>query len=114
ILTLDGHRVRSLAEATIDNWLFSNRIIHAYEKEISRDKESWFCDFSIPTESNSLVYVELWGLEDEKYVKRKQHKLSLYKKYNLRLVELDLKDLEKLDEVMKKRLSSHSKISVLS
>ena len=42
--TSDGHYVRSRAELLIDNFFYTNSIVHAYEKKLNID-ESMYCDF---------------------------------------------------------------------
>lgn len=98
--TDDGHKVRSKAEQIIDNWLYHNKIIHAYERRVPIEEEL-FCDFFIPI---GKVWIEYWGLEDEKYLKRKELKKELYKKYDKNLIDLTDKDIEKLDDILPLKL----------
>jgi hypothetical protein len=103
--TTDGHYVRSRAEMLIDNFLYYNKIIHAYEKKVNI-AEPMFCDFFIP---NHNIYIEFWGMEEnEKYAERKKHKQELYSKYNFKLIELSDKDLENLDEILATKLRLHN------
>ena len=46
------------------------------------------------------VWIEFWGIEEEKYNKRKILKKKFYQKYKKNLIELNDKDIEKLDDVM--------------
>jgi hypothetical protein len=88
----------------IDDWLFHHKIIHGYELSIPVGLPRW-CDFLIPipgTKDN--IYIEYWGLEDEKYLGRKEEKLELYRKHGLKLVELVKGDLGKVDEVLPRKL----------
>ena len=99
--TSDGHYVRSRAELVIANWLFAEGIAYAYEKRVPI-KEDIYCDFYIP---KGKVYVEFWGLEDdEAYIKRKEQKIELYKKYNLNLIEIDNNTINKIDDYLPKEL----------
>lgn len=99
--TSDGHLVSSRAEMLIDNFLYYNKIVHAYEKKVNID-EPMFCDFFIPGYN---IYIEFWGLdEEEKYKERKKRKLELYAKYNFKLIELSEKDLNNLDETLAMKL----------
>ena len=86
--TDDGHFVRSKSEHIIDNWLYHNDIVHAYERQVPI-KEALICDFFIPM---GKVWIEYWGLEDEKYLKRKDLKKELYEKNKKNLIELTDKD----------------------
>lgn len=99
--TSDGHYVRSRAEQLIDNFFYSNGIVHAYEKKLNID-EALYCDFYLP---DGKIYVEFWGLEDDKeYLSRKKRKLELYAKYGFTLIELNNSDLENIDEVLEAKL----------
>jgi very-short-patch-repair endonuclease len=99
-LTEDGHKVRSRAEQMIDNWLYHQGIVHAYERKAPIE-DDLYCDFYIP---KGKVWIEYWGLEDEKYIKRKEAKKKIYKKNGMKLIELNDKDIEKLDDVMPAKL----------
>jgi hypothetical protein len=99
----DGHFVRSKAEQIIDNWLYHKSISHAYERRLPIEEEV-YCDFFIPT---GKVWIEYWGLEDDKYLNRKEIKKSTYEKYNMKLVEITDKDIENFDDIMPLKLKSH-------
>jgi hypothetical protein len=103
----DGHYVRSRAEILIDDFLYKNGIVHAYERKLNVD-EVVYCDFYIPSQN---VYIEYWGLEDEKYLARKKAKLEIYAKYGFNLIELDDSDIENLDEKFAAKLRKY-KINV--
>lgn len=93
--TTDGHFVRSKAEMLIDNWLYMAEIVHAYERKLPIE-EDVYSDFYIPT---GKVYIEYWGYEeDEKYLKRKQQKIDIYKKYGFNLIEICDKEVQNLDD----------------
>ena len=94
---VDGHRVRSLAEAVIDDWLYENKILHAYEYPIAEGKR---CDFYIPTSKKDGIYIEYWGLTDLKYLENKKKKLLIYKKFGFKLIEIFPKDLKSLDKIL--------------
>jgi phage antirepressor YoqD-like protein len=103
--TPDGHYVRSRAEILIDDFLYKNGIVHAYERRVNIDEEM-YCDFYIPTQK---LYIEFWGLEEnEQYAERKKKKLELYAKYNLKLIEVNNSDIENLDERLASKLRKHN------
>ncbi|CAL67539.1 hypothetical protein [Christiangramia forsetii] len=103
--TPDGHYVRSRAELLIDDFLYKNGIVHAYERKVNID-EDMYCDFYIPSQK---VYIEYWGLEEnEKYAFRKKIKQELYKKYNIKLIELNDKDILNLEERLASKLRKHN------
>lgn len=93
----DGHKVRSRAEQIIDNWLYHKGIVHAYERRVPIEEEV-YCDFFIPI--GQKVWIEFWGMDEEKYIKRKELKKKYYKDNNKNLIELTDKDIEQLDDMM--------------
>ena len=103
--TPDGHYVRSRAELLIDDFLYKNGIVHAYERKLNIDEEM-YCDFYIPSEK---IYIEYWGLEENvKYAERKKIKQNLYAKYNYKLIELNDDDILNLDERLAAKLRKHN------
>lgn len=99
--TKDGHYVRSRAEVIIDDTLYDYGLVHAYEKQVPIE-EDLYTDFYLP---NGKVYIEFWGLEkDPKYSERKKVKQELYKKYELKLIELTDEDILNLDDYLPKKL----------
>ena len=106
--TKDGHFVRSRAEVIIDNYLFECNIPHAYERSLPIE-ENMYCDWYIPPfgmNSSKPVYIEFWGMDTEKYLKRKKEKQLIYRKYpELHLIELEDKDLDDIDRVLSSKLT---------
>jgi hypothetical protein len=96
----DGHYVRSKSELIIDNWLYVSKVVHAYERKLPIE-EDLYCDFYIPT---GKVYIEYWGLEEDKYIARKEKKLEIYKKYSLNLIQLTDKDVLNLEDTLLAKL----------
>ena len=97
----DGHYVRSKAELLIDNWLYDSEVVHAYERKLPVEEEI-YSDFYILT---GKVYIEYWGYEDDsKYFSRKEKKREIYKKYDLKLIELTDKDVQNLDDTLPRKL----------
>lgn len=96
----DGHLVRSKAELIIDNFLYDAKIVHACERKVPIE-EDMYCDFYIPT---GKVYIEFWGLDEDKYLARKKKKLETYSKYSLNLIELFEKDVSNLDDTLPGKL----------
>jgi hypothetical protein len=98
--TQDGHYVRSKSEIIIDNWLYNYKIVHSYERKVPIEEEL-YCDFYIPT---GKVYIEYWGLDDEKYLARKQKKLEIYKRNGLKLIQIGEKDISNLEDILPAKL----------
>lgn len=109
IRTDDGHFVRSKWERQIDNWLYTKKIPHTYEKTLNVH-ERIMCDFFIEKNTrneNEDVYIELWGKKSQRYLNRREEKLKIYKKYNLNLIELFPEDMGNLDEILTTKLSKY-------
>jgi len=99
--TKDGHYVRSKAEVMIDNWLYTEEFVHAYERKLPVE-EDVYSDFYLP---HGKVYIEYWGLEnDEKYLERKKAKQVIYEKYDFKLIELNESDIKNLDDELPRKL----------
>ncbi len=101
IRTEDGHVVRSKSEKIIDDWLYNHKIAHAYERKVPIE-EDVFCDFFLPYDKK--VWIEFWGLDDERYLERKELKKKFYSQNNKILIEISEKDIERLDDILPKKL----------
>ena len=103
--TIDGHYVRSEDEQTIDNFLFRNGVIHAYEKRLPGDK-CFYCGFYIPPQNkNQAIYIEYWGMEnDETYFEYMKTKLEIYKREQLQLIEITKNNLKNLKGYLTEKL----------
>ena len=97
----DGHKVRSKSEKIIDDWLYHHKISHAYERKVPIE-EDVYCDFFLPYDKK--VWIEFWGLDDEKYIARKELKKKFYTQNNKILIEISEKDIELLDDILPKKL----------
>ena len=101
--TADGHFVRSRGELMIADWLYHNKIRYEYEK-ILPVKQYVLCDFYLPDHNQ---YVEYWGLDNPEYLKRKEQKLSIYRKNHLKLLEINNDDICNIDKAMQTKLYQH-------
>ena len=100
----DGHRVRSLSEQTIDNWLFRRGIPHGYEPVVPIPQQL-IPDFMVKDIDGKIVYIEFWGKPDEpSYRERMVRKSKIYAENNFLLIELRPPDLKDLDFIMQKKL----------
>jgi len=62
---LKGHVVRSLSEKNIDDYLFRENIVHAYERPVNTRFGELISDFYIPAgaqQGSHAVYIEFWGM----------------------------------------------------
>ncbi|MBI2599352.1 hypothetical protein HYW43_00330 [Candidatus Daviesbacteria bacterium] len=84
----DGHKCNSIAEKTIDDYLFQRDIVH--ERNIPYPKGLYTADFKI-----GKKLVEYFGLSGEhrRYDELKRIKKRIAKKYQLGLIEIYPKDL---------------------
>ncbi|ASI94255.1 glycerol kinase [Vibrio rotiferianus] len=99
--TLDGHYVRSKGELLIDNWLYLAGVVHAYERQlpIAQDVTS---DFYLPS---GKVYLQFWGSDTGEMSESEQEKIrAVYKNHNFNLIEVEASEVDRLDEVLPKRL----------
>ncbi|CAH1564591.1 glycerol kinase [Vibrio rotiferianus] len=99
--TLDGHYVRSKGELLIDNWLYLAGVVHAYERQlpIAQDVTS---DFYLPS---GKVYLQFWGSDTGEMSESEQEKIrAVYKQHNFNLIEVEASEVDRLDEVLPKRL----------
>jgi len=103
--TQDGHRVRSRAEAMIDDYLYRNGIAHAYERRLPGIDEDVLSDFYI---LKGNVFIEYWGMvENEQYAERKKSKLEIYAKEGFNLIELYDRDIQSLDDTLPRKLKRY-------
>ena len=100
----DGHRVRSLSEQAIDNWLYRHKIHHAYEPVIPIP-EQLIPDFMVNKSTGECVYIEFWGmLDDPIYRERMNKKSQVYANRHFPLIEIRPSDLKNLDFMLWKKL----------
>ena len=99
----DGHYVRSKNEAIVDNWLYSHSICHAYEKAVfDQQTGATLCsDFFIPGKG---LYVEVWGMSDERYEARRAEKAAVYQRCGCKLLGIDGDDVKNVDDVLSREL----------
>lgn len=94
----DGHALDSDMEIRIDDILYSNEIFHCCHKRVTEISERVvISDWFIPIEGiNKGIYIEYWGMDNEKYKQNKEEKIKLYLENDLPLIQIE-KDEPKLD-----------------
>lgn len=98
----DGHYVRSKNEVLVDNWLYLHDICHSYEKAVfGENGEEYYSDFYIPSIE---LYVEIWGLADEEYIRRANCKKKVYAALGYHLLEIAGNDIMHLDDILEKEI----------
>ncbi|ENL3019343.1 glycerol kinase, partial [Vibrio parahaemolyticus] len=99
--TLDGHYVRSKGELLIDNWLYLAGIVHAYERQLPIEQEV-MSDFYLPA---GKLYLQFWGSDSGETPEKEREVIrAVYQQHNFNLIEVEPSELDKLDEVLPKRL----------
>ncbi|WP_114765111.1 glycerol kinase [Vibrio rhodolitus] len=102
--TLDGHYVRSRAELIIDNWLYMNGIVHAYDRALPIEQEQ-LSDFYLPT---GKVYLQYWGDEHGAMADEEIERIrALYRHHQFALIDVYSDEIERLDQVLPARLREH-------
>lgn len=95
--TLDGHIVKSQGERIIDDILYTNMIVHCYEKdviEINSSERTVKSDWFIPVTGNKGIYIEYWGMNTGGYLKNKDEKRKLYLDNDIPLIEIEKDDIK--------------------
>lgn len=90
-LCLDGHKVKSLSEQIIDDYLYENGILHGYECLFNTgiDKEPIRPDFCLKNYlgEGKDVYLEYFGRDgDSDYDQKTDYKMGIYKENKTTLV----------------------------
>jgi DNA-directed RNA polymerase specialized sigma24 family protein len=79
----DGHRVRSVYELRVDNWLSAHAVVHIYEPALPGN-----CRYNADFGANGW-YIEIWGVTNSPtYEERKRRKLAHYAAHDLPLIQL--------------------------
>ncbi len=108
----DGHICKSFNEVTIDNFLYDQKICHAYGlrvKEIPNTERSIYADWYIPLSGPNGIYIEYWGMDKQDYQENKKEKLEIYEKYKdrVKLIQIekdDIKDSQNLRDDLYQKL----------
>ena len=116
--TQDGHVVRSLSEKNIDDYLFRENIVHAYERPVNTRHGYLISDFYIPAgaqQGSHAVYIEFWGMTgNPAYDQRRREKLAIYEKAGLsdNLIQLEPSHLSDLESHLGRMLLKTAHIQV--
>lgn len=106
IITIQGELVKSASEAVIANFLYKNNILYSYEKiytELMDNNKIYKPDFTIDI-GGEEIYIEYFGLDDEKYNKNKKEKIKFHKEHNNKFIELDKTPLENIEKELSTKL----------
>ena len=61
------------------------------------------CDFYIP---NRDLYIEYWGMDSKDYSARREEKMELYLSIGKRVLSLEDKDIQNIEDVLIKALNA--------
>ncbi|WP_159650774.1 glycerol kinase [Vibrio atypicus] len=99
--SLDGHYVRSKGELVIDNWLYMNGIVHAYDRQLPIEQDV-LSDFYLPT---GKVYLQYWGTDAVTISDKEREAIkAVYEQHNFPLIEVFPEQIEQLDDVLPAKL----------
>lgn len=95
----DGHIVKSNGEFRIDQFLYKNNIVHAYEKVITlKDGSQIHPDFYIPEID---VYIEYHGVKGSAwYIKMNKYKDNIFKLEQMTVIVISHKQEEQIEKIL--------------
>lgn len=94
----DGHFVRSTFEVIVDDWLYNNRIVHAYEKIVPGCRMT--CDFHVRSKAGNEHFVEVWGMDTPYYLQRKEEKKQLYRSQGIEVISIERNHIRSIDDFL--------------
>lgn len=97
---LDGLVVNNAGEQRINNWLYLHHIVRGYRHPVPG--ANFTANFYLPTRK---VFIDYWGFDlTTGSLSDKLARVDFYKAHGLRYIEISDEDLDKLDEVLPKKL----------
>ena len=100
---VDGHHLKTPLETRVCNWLYLAQLAHAYQRALPVE-ELVCADFYVP---DGNVYIDCWEAEiPARELSGKLHKRELYRELDLRHIEINATDVERLDEILGRGLLS--------
>ncbi|MEH6637321.1 MAG: hypothetical protein V7700_17510 [Halioglobus sp.] len=101
---IDGHALQSSLETLVCNWLYLAQLAHAYKRALPIE-ELVYADFYVPTGN---VYIECWEQNvPAKDLTGKLYKRELFRDLQLRSIEINAGDVDRLDEVLGRGLLAY-------
>ncbi len=94
---IDGHRLHTPLQVGVCNWLYLAQLAHAFHRALPTP-EPVYADFYLPA---GHIYIDCWESDVAAgQLSGKFRKRELYKQLQLRHLEIDAGDSDKLDEVL--------------
>ena len=100
ITSIKGEYVKSAGEMVIANFLYNHGIDYSYEEvyeQIMENRSIYKPDFTIDY-GGEKIYIEYFGLDDEKYNRIKKWKETFHEKHGNKFIEIDRLPLDKIVE----------------
>ena len=100
---VDGHILQTPLQTRVCNWLYLAQLAHAFQRALPTE-ELVYADFYVPVGN---VYIDCWETDiPAQALSAKLHKRELYRELDLRFLEINAADVERLDEVLGRGLLS--------
>jgi hypothetical protein len=94
---IDGHALETVLELQVCNWLYLAQLAHAHGRALPIE-ELLYADFYLPAAG---VYVECWEAEEPaERLALKLKKQDVYSDLGLRVIDINARDGDRLDEVL--------------
>lgn len=100
---VDGHELKTPLQARVCNWLYLARLAHAFQRALPVESPV-YADFYLP---DGGVYIDCWEADvPAGELSGKFGRRELYRELQLRHLEINASDSDKLDEVLGRGLSA--------
>jgi hypothetical protein len=97
LVGIDGHALETALELRVCNWLYLAQLAHAHQRALPVE-ELLYADFYLPAAG---VYIECWDEEEPpERLTLKLKKSEVFREQELRLIDINTKDAERLDEAL--------------
>lgn len=94
---IDGHRLQSYLQTGVCNWLYLAQLAHACHRALPTE-ELVYADFYVPAGN---IYIDCWEEEAAPgELSGRFRKREIYRELELRHLEINANDYDKLDEVL--------------
>lgn len=98
---IDGHQLATTLQTRVCDWLYLAQLAHAYRRALPVEA-ALHADFYVP---NGNVYIDCWEAEvPASELSGKLAKREVYRELQLRSIEVNEADIDRLDEVLGRAL----------
>ena len=102
---LDGHRLDSLLQLRVCDWLYAAQLAHAHGRRLPVE-EVLSADFYVPA---AALYIECWERDvPTKALSRRLRTREVCRELGLAYLEIAAEDIERIDELLSARLAKAS------